>query len=67
MAYHRFAANTADVEGFLAEWGIIVSQKLLAKGLRPTFGTLRSPEPADPKQKWHLDEAVIIIVGAKYW
>jgi putative transposase len=69
-AYHRFALSTADVEDLLAERGIFVSRETIRKWVN-RFGRhfarcIRRDRPK-PNSKWHLDEAVIVIGGVKYW
>jgi hypothetical protein len=69
-AYHRFALSTADVEDLLAERGIAVSRETIRKRVN-RFGShfarcIRRDRPK-PNSKWHLDEAVIVIGGVKYW
>lgn len=69
-AYHRFALSTADVEDLLAERGIGVSRETIRKWVN-RFGRhfarcIRRDRPK-PNNKWHLDEAVIVIGGVKYW
>lgn len=69
-AYHRFALSTADVEDLLAGRGIIVSRETIRKWAN-RFGRhfahcIRRDRP-NPNNKWHLDEAVIIISEKKYW
>ncbi|NVK35141.1 MAG: IS6 family transposase [Rhodobacteraceae bacterium] len=68
--YHRFALSTADVEDLLAERGIFVSRETIRKWVN-RFGRhfahcIRRDRPK-PNSKWHLDEAVIVIGGVKYW
>lgn len=69
-AYHRFALSTAGVEDLLAERGISVSRETIRKWVN-RFGRhfarcIRRDRPK-PNTKWHLDEAVIVIGGVKYW
>jgi putative transposase len=68
--YRRFAMSAADVEGLLAERGVIVSRKAVRLWIKP-FGAhfancIRRDRPK-PNNKWHLDEVVISINGVKYW
>ncbi|WP_150526931.1 IS6 family transposase [Roseibium sediminis] len=68
--YHRFALSTADAEDLLAERGICVSRETIRKWVN-RFGRhfarcIRRDRPK-PNSKWHLDEAVIVIGGVKYW
>jgi len=68
--YQRFALSTADVEDLLAERGICVSRETIRKWVN-RFGRhfarcIRQDRPR-PNSKWHLDEAVIVIGGVKYW
>ncbi|MFT6671506.1 MAG: putative transposase, partial [Afipia broomeae] len=69
-AYHRFALSTADVEDLLAERGVIVSRETIRLWVN-RFGAhfadcIRRDRPS-AVGKWHLDEVVIPINGAKYW
>lgn len=68
--YHRFALSTADVEDLLAERGVLVSRETVRLWIN-RFGRhfadcIRKGQP-QPKDKWHLDEAVIMIGGKKLW
>jgi len=68
--YHRFALSTADVEDLLAERGVIVSREAVRLWVN-RFGVhfarcIRRDRPK-PNDKWHLDEAVIMIGGVKHW
>lgn len=69
-AYYRFALSTADVEDLLAERGVMVSRetiRLWANRFGAHFaGCIRRDRPR-PNDKWHLDEVVIQIGGAKHW
>ena len=69
-AYHRFALSAADVEGLLAERGVMVSREAI-RGWVNRFGAhfaacIRRDRPR-PNDKWHLDEVVIPINGVKHW
>jgi putative transposase len=69
-AYHRFALSAADVEDLLAERGIVVSRETIRNWVN-RFGRhfarcIRRDRPK-PNSKWHLDEAVIVVGGVKYW
>lgn len=69
-AYHRFALSTADVEDLLAESGVIVSREALRLWIN-RFGhhfadCIRRDRPK-PNDKWHIDEAVIMVGGKKFW
>lgn len=69
-AYHRFALSLRDVEDLLAERGIMVSYETIRAWIRK-FGAqiakrVRAARP-QPKDKWHLDEVVIMIRGVKHW
>ncbi|TYB84346.1 IS6 family transposase [Oceaniovalibus sp. ACAM 378] len=69
-AYHRFALSTADVEGLLAERGVLVSREAIRLWVN-RFGwhfadCIRRDRPR-PNDKWHLDEVVIAIRGLKHW
>jgi putative transposase len=68
--YHRFALSTADVEHLLGERGVIVSRETVRLWIN-RFGRhfadcIRRNRPK-PKDKWHMDEAVITIGGKKFW
>lgn len=68
--YYRFALSAADLEDLLAERGIAVSRETVRKWVN-RFGRhfarcIRRDRPK-PNSKWHLDEAVIVIGGVKYW
>jgi putative transposase len=62
--------STADVEDLLAERGIFVSWETIRKWVnrfgRQFANCIRRDRPK-PNTKWHLDEAVIVIGGVKYW
>ena len=69
-AYHRFALSTADVEDLLAARGVIVSREAVRLWVN-RFGQhfadcIRRDRPT-PNDKWHMDEAVIMIRGRKHW
>ena len=68
--YHRFALSTADVEDLFAERGVIVSRETVRKWVN-RFGRhfahcIKRDRPA-AADKWHLDEVVVPINGAKMW
>lgn len=68
--YHRFALSAADVEDLLAERGVIVSRETVRKWVN-RFGRhfanfIQRDRPA-AADKWHLDEVVVPINGAKMW
>ena len=68
-AYHRFALSTADVEDLLAERGVIVSRESVRHRVN-RFGRhfadcIRRDRPT-PRDKWHLDEVVIMIGDSKH-
>lgn len=69
-AYHRFALSTADVADLLAERGIIVSREAVRQWVNRFGGhfahCIRRDRP-QPRDKWHLDEAVIRIGGERFW
>ncbi len=69
-AYHRFALSTADVEGLLAERGIIVSHEAIRlwvnRFCRHFANCIRREDRPRPNDKWHLDEVVIAINGVKH-
>ena len=68
--YHRFAMSTADVEDLLAAKGVFVSReavRLWVNRFGQHFaGSTRRDRPL-LHDKWHLDEAVIIIRDKKHW
>jgi hypothetical protein len=68
--YHRFLLGTADVEDLLAERGVVVSRetvRLWSNRVGLHFaGCIRHDRPK-PNDKWHLDEAVIVINGVNHW
>jgi len=69
-AYHRFALSTADVEDLLAERGVTVSRETVRKWVN-RFGMyfadcIKRDRPT-VSDKWHLDEVVVPINGAKQW
>ncbi|WP_460275774.1 IS6 family transposase [Celeribacter sp. ULVN23_4] len=69
-AYHRFALSTANVEDLLAERGVTVSRETVRKWVN-RFGRhfghcIKRDRPA-AADKWHLDEVVVPINGAKIW
>ncbi len=69
-AYHRFALSTADVEYLLAERGVIVSRetvRLWINRFGSHFATCIRRDRPKPNDKWHMDEAVIVIGGKKFW
>jgi putative transposase len=68
--YFRFPLGLRMVEEMLAARGIVVSHETVRQWARK-FGQAvanrirrRLPSPGD---KWHLDEVVIMIAGAKHW
>jgi len=68
--YYRFGLSTADVEDLLAERGVLVSRETVRLWIN-RFGRhfadcIRKGRPW-PNDKWHLDEAVIMIGGKKLW
>ena len=67
-AYHRFALSTADVEDLLAERGVIVSRETVRLWInrfgRHFASCIRRGRPT-PNDKWHMDEAVIVIGGGQ--
>ncbi len=68
--YHRSALSTADVEDLLAERGVLVTRETIRLWVN-RFGShfakwIRRERPA-AADKWHLDEVVIPINGAKHW
>ncbi len=69
-AYHRFALSLRDVEDLLAERGIIVSHETIrvwvAKFGAQIAARIRRDRPR-PANRWHLDEVVLKINGAKQW
>jgi len=69
-AYHRFALSTADVEDLLAERGVIGSRETVRKWVnrfRPHFARCIKRERPAASNKWHLNEVVVPINGAKQW
>jgi len=69
-AYLRFSLSTADVEDLLAERGVIVSRetvRLWENRFGQHFANCVRREHPRTKDKWHLDEFVIIIRGKKHW
>ena len=69
-AYHRFALSLRDVEDLLAERGVVVSCETIRVWVAK-FGTqiaakIRRDRPR-PADKWHLDEVILKINGAKHW
>ena len=69
-AYHRFALSTADVEDLLAERGVIVSReavRLWVNRFGRHFADCIKRERPGCADKWHLDEAVILINGETFW
>ncbi len=69
-AYHRFALSTADVEDLLAERGVIVSRetvRLWINRFGRHFATCIRRNRPKPNDKWHMDEAAIVIGGKKFW
>ena len=69
-AYHRFALSLRDVEDLLAERGVIVSHETIRVWVTK-FGAqiaakIRRDRPG-PADRWHLDEVVLKINGAKHW
>lgn len=69
-AYHRFALSCADVEDLLAERGVTVSWETVRKWVNRFghhfAGCIKRDRP-NAADKWHLDEVVIPINGAKFW
>ncbi|MFG6519450.1 IS6 family transposase [Sulfitobacter sp. 1A13496] len=68
--YHRFAVSTADVEDLLAERGIIVSRETVRKWVNRFgrhFADCIKRDRHAATDKWHLDEVVVPINGAKIW
>ena len=66
-ADHRFALSTVDVEDLLAERGVIVSRESVRRWVN-RFGRhfadcIKRDRPR-PRDKWHLDEVVIMIAAA---
>ena len=60
----------ADVEDLLAERGVIISREAVRLWIN-RFGAhfarcIRRDRPK-PNDKWHLDEAVVMIGGVKHW
>ncbi len=69
-AYHRFALSLRDVEDLLAERGITVSYETIRAWVRkfgPEIVKRIRASRNRPSDKWHLDEVVIMIRGAKHW
>lgn len=69
-AYRRFALSTADVEDLLAERGVIVSRESVRHRVNRfgrRFADCIRRDRQTPRDKWHLDEAVIMIGGRTYW
>ncbi|MDO6587887.1 IS6 family transposase [Salipiger sp. 1_MG-2023] len=69
-AYHRFALSTEDFEDLLAERGVAVRGETVRKWVN-RFGRhftdcIKRDRPA-AADKWHLDEVVVPINGAKQW
>ncbi|WP_299726048.1 IS6 family transposase [uncultured Tateyamaria sp.] len=69
-AYHRFALSTVDVEDLLAVRGVVVSRGTVREWVN-RFGRhfadcIKRDRPA-AADKWHLDEVVVPINGAKMW
>ena len=69
-AYHRFALSAGDVEDLLAERGVTVSREAIRLWInrvgRHFAACIRRDRPA-PRDKWHMDEVVIIIQGKNHW
>jgi len=66
-AYHRFGLSLRDVEGLLAEHGIVVSYETIRAWMAkfgPRIAAKDRPASAD---KWHLDEVVIPIRNREHW
>ena len=68
--YFRFCLSFRDVEELLCERGVVVTYEAIRKWCR-TFGQQytnqlrhRRPRPGD---KWHLDERVLILKGARHY
>ena len=69
-AYRRFALSTADVEDLLAERGVIVSRESVRHRVNRfgrRFADCIRRDRQTPRDKWHPDEAVIMIGGRTYW
>ena len=68
--YHRFAMSTADVEDLLAQKGVIVSREAIRLWVnrlgQPFAQCIRRDRPRS-RDKWHMDEVVIMIRGRKHW
>ncbi|MTH94588.1 IS6 family transposase, partial [Roseibium sp. RKSG952] len=69
-AYHRFNMSFADVEGLLAERGVLVSRETIRLWVN-RFGKhfadrVRRDRPKT-NSKCHLDECVLTINGTKHW
>ncbi|MBU2963594.1 IS6 family transposase [Citreicella sp. C3M06] len=69
-AYHRFALGTEDVEDLLAERSVAVSRETVRKWVN-RFGRhfadcIKRDLPA-AADKWHPNEVVVPINGAKQW
>jgi putative transposase len=69
-AYHRFALSTADVEDFLAERGVVVSQDTIRLRFnrfdRHFVDCVRTNRPG-PNERWHMDDVIITMRGKKHW
>lgn len=69
-AYHRIALSTVDVEGLLAERGVVVSREAIRLWVnrfgRHLADCVRRDRPA-PRDKWHIDEVAITNRGKKHW
>ncbi len=68
--YHRFALSCADVEDLLAERGVTISRESVRKWVNRFghhFADCIKRDRPNAADKWHLDEVVIPINGAKIW
>ncbi len=69
-ACHHFALSLRDVEDLLAERGVIVSHETIrtwvAKFGAQFAAKIRGDRPG-PADRWHLDEVVLKINGARHW
>ncbi len=68
--YFRFALSYRDVEGLLAERGVILTYETIRQWCRKFGQTYanalrrRRPQPGD---KWHLDEVFVTINGTQHY
>jgi transposase-like protein len=68
--YFRFHLSLRDVEELLAERGIIVTYETIrawCAEFGPNYAAGLCRRPAQPSDKWHLDEVQLKINGKRHW